>query len=107
MILNHKISGINIDLRTIELNDCQQYYLDWLNDPEVNQYLETRWYPQSLESIRSFVESMRNSTDSFLFAIEQNGKHIGNIKIGPIHNIYKHADVSCFIGGYDINHLYF
>lgn len=98
MILRTVLEGKNISLRTIELSDCTQNYLDWLNDTEVNQYLETRLYEQSLNSIADFVKSMRESSTCYLFAIIYENKHVGNIKIGPINSFHKFADISYFIG---------
>jgi len=98
MIYKGSLKSKNIYLRMVELTDCNQKYFNWLNDNEVNQFLETRWSVQTLESIKNFVEEIRNSDHSYLFAIMKDEKHIGNIKIGPIHKIYKSADVSYFIG---------
>ena len=98
MIDTESLVGEKITLRLLETSDCQKYYLDWLNDKDVNQYLETRWQEQSLEAIKDFVISIRESSHSYLFAIIFNNKHVGNIKIGPIHPIYKYADISYFIG---------
>ena len=98
MIYREELIGKKVKLRALELEDCQQYYLDWLNDKEVNQYLETRWIEQDIEKIKDFVSSIRESNHSYIFAIIYGNQHVGNIKIGPIHPIYKHADVSYFIG---------
>lgn len=98
MLCNEEICGKSVSLRMVELSDCVQYYLDWLNDEETNRYLETRWERQSIEKIKNFVDSMRKSTHSYLFAIIFRNKHVGNIKLGPIHPIYKFADISYFIG---------
>ena len=89
-----------VNLRQINLNDCTDTYVGWLNDPEVNQYLETRWITQSIASIKEFVRFQRENEHSFLFAIvdDASKKHIGNIKIGPIHPHHHHADISYFIG---------
>lgn len=93
-------SNGRIYIRTIEPSDCSDVYLGWLNDERVNRFLETRWEAQSLSKIRVFVENIRNSTHSYLFAIiaHPEEKHIGNIKLGPIHPHYPHADISYFIG---------
>ena len=98
MIVNEILQGEKVFLRMVELSDCVQYYLDWLNDSEVNKYLETRWHKQSIESITDFVKSVRESSHSYLFAIIYNNKHVGNIKIGPVHPVYNFADISYFIG---------
>lgn len=100
MITNECLSAGGVLLRQIVLSDCTPSYVSWLEDPEINQYLETRWTLQTLESIRSFVQSKLESDDSILFAITlaDDGRHIGNIKLGPINKHHHHADVSYFIG---------
>jgi [ribosomal protein S5]-alanine N-acetyltransferase len=97
------LAGARVSLRLVEAADCSPRYEAWLADPEVNQYLETRWRPQPLESIREFVASMAESADNYLFAIlEAAGpRHIGNLKVGPINANHGYADVSYFIGEKD------
>ena len=75
-----------------------------MNDPEVNQYLETRWDEQTLETVQEFVRFQRENNHSVLFAIRlsSDDRHIGNIKIGPINFHYNHADISYFIGEKDL-----
>ncbi len=92
--------GQKVKLRLLMLEDCHQYYVDWLNNPIVNAYLETRWYEQSRESIRDFVVSMQDNESNYLFAIiDQKGdQHVGNIKLGPINWFHRYADISYFIG---------
>ena len=84
----------------MEMDDCTASYVNWLNDSEVTQYLETKWTVQNLETIQSFVESQRGNAHSVLFAIisKENDRHIGNIKIGPVNEHHRHADISYFIG---------
>lgn len=94
------LHGEGISLRLISLQDCTDTYVKWLNDPEVNQYLETRWSNQNLDSIRDFVISQLDSDHSILFAIiaDDMNRHIGNIKIGPINKHHNYASISYFIG---------
>lgn len=100
MIAEKVLRGEVISLRQIEMGDCTSAYVDWLNDPEVNKYLETRWYEQTLDSVKEFVISQIENDHSYLMAIVLNAdnRHIGNIKIGPINKHHKHADLSYFIG---------
>lgn len=92
--------GKKIHLRLISLEDVTERYLEWLNDPEVNRYLETRFTEQTLESIRAFVSEKISSSNEFLYAICENegDRHIGNIKLGPLNPHHRSADVSLFIG---------
>lgn len=92
--------GTRIYLREVRSTDVTERYYRWMNDPDVNQYLETRFVPRSLENIASFVRQMDGKDDEPFFAIcdLQTDEHIGNIKIGPINWRHRHADVSLLIG---------
>lgn len=100
MIARYELTDNNIILRNITIGDCTNTYLGWLNDRQVNLFLETRWVNQDLNKIKEFVNCIINSNNSILFAIvvKSNMKHIGNIKIGPINEHYNNADISYFIG---------
>lgn len=97
------IEGNAVRLRLVELADCTNVYVGWLEDREVNRYLETRWTPQTLDTVREFVGQMVNSPHSYLFAIVERatGKHVGNVKVGPVESRHLYADVSYFIGDRD------
>lgn len=75
-------------------------YASWLNDAEVNQYLETRFIVQSEEKIADFIEGQNSRSDVVFCAIclKETDEHIGNIKIGPINYHHRKGDISCFIG---------
>lgn len=95
-----RLPGDGIYLRLVELSDCGDVYLGWLQDHEVTRFLETRWTEQSDQAIREFVRAKRTSLSEYLFAIVMVGgdRHVGNIKLGPIHPVHRYADVSYFIG---------
>ncbi len=100
MVYGGVLTGGGVLLRTIELNDCNENYLRWMNDQAVNRYLESRHSSHSMESIRGFVANARASENECLFAIvcEEDGRHIGNIKAGPIDFIYKNTFLGYIIG---------
>ncbi len=92
--------GKHISLRRITHDDCTVGYVSWLQDPEVNKYLETRHQPQSLFSVVEFVTQQLGSKNSCLLAIIENftSTHIGNIKLGNINTHHRSAELSYFIG---------
>ena len=47
-----------INLRRLQPNDVTHEYVDWMNDSEINKYLESRHVVHSLDSIKAFVEAM-------------------------------------------------
>jgi [ribosomal protein S5]-alanine N-acetyltransferase len=102
---NERFEGQRAYLRLVTLEDCTERYVDWLADPEVHRYLETRWEPQPIDAIRAFVTGMMESETNYLFAIlpqdrdrSSGAAHVGNIKIGPIDKRHDCADVSYFLG---------
>ncbi len=99
MIINHKIQGKRLYLRSLKGSDASEDYITWLNDTCVNRFLETRFQDQNLKSIITFIDDKNNSADEYLLGIFKNkGNHIGNIKIGPIRLYHSLAEVSIFIG---------
>ena len=63
--------------------DVSDNYLAWMNDPEVTQFLESRWKPYQREDLESFVSSIRASGDDFLFGIflSETGGQIGRAHV--------------------------
>jgi [ribosomal protein S5]-alanine N-acetyltransferase len=95
-----KLTGGKIYLRPISIDDTSEEYVNWLNDKDVNQYLESRFEVASMENLRSFIEITLLSKDNYFFAIvdNQTDKHIGNIKIGPVNRSHKRGDIGILIG---------
>jgi RimJ/RimL family protein N-acetyltransferase len=78
-----RIEGNRIYLRNLAETDATQEYCDWLNDPEVNRYLETK--KASVEELKQYIIDKNNSQNClFLGIFLKDGKHIGNLKLEPI-----------------------
>ena len=84
----------------LENSDVGQDYVAWLNDPAVNQYLESRFDNHTTDSIKRFVASMNESKTDLLLGIRDiaNDKHVGNIKLGLINKHHRTAEVAIMIG---------
>ncbi|MDR2145845.1 MAG: GNAT family N-acetyltransferase [Tannerella sp.] len=97
--LGEMLRGKNILLRNLSIEDASTDYLSWLNDYETVKYTESRHTIHTMESLKNFIAHVNNDSN-YCFAITdiQSGKHVGNIKIGNIHPIYKYADVGLIIG---------
>jgi len=79
-----RINGNRIYLRKLDEKDATQEYCDWLNDPEVNKYLETR--EATIKGLRQYIKD-KNKDPNCLFLgifLKENEKHIGNIKLEPV-----------------------
>lgn len=75
-------------------------YVGWLNDPAVNRYLESRFATQDEASTRLFVRAMRARADTVFLGIRDDrlGRHVGNIKLGPIDRHHGLGEVGLMIG---------
>ncbi len=83
-VLKKKLFGEGIYLRELTLKEATSEYCGWLNDGEVNKYLET--WSATKESVAEYIKTCRRSSDTILLGIfdRDDNKHIGNVKLGPI-----------------------
>ncbi len=101
--MNYFIEGERLYLRGVTRADVTEKYLSWMNNPAVMQYLESRFYPHSLDSLLEFVAAMEHDRDNLFLAIvlKDVDRHIGNIKLGPINWLHRFADIGLLIGEQD------
>jgi len=99
-VISMNIKGQNISLKSLVPDEVDQYYADWLNDPEVVKYLESRWNTYHLSDVKNYIQTINNSDKDYLLGIFLKGenRHIGNIKIGGIDPIHRFANVGLIIG---------
>jgi ribosomal-protein-alanine N-acetyltransferase len=97
------LQGERLYLREVRPSDVNENYYRWMNDPEVTQYLESRFYPNSMESLREYVAGKRGDRNNVFLAIilKDGDRHIGNIKLGPIDWIHRIGDIGILIGERD------
>jgi RimJ/RimL family protein N-acetyltransferase len=91
----------HVRLRPLEEADIDDRYLAWFADPEVTRFLEARNITRddALEHLRAG----RSSGRWHMYAIcrSTDGRHIGNLKIGPIHARHLVSDLVTVIGERD------
>jgi RimJ/RimL family protein N-acetyltransferase len=89
-----------IELFLLEPEHVTPAYVDWLNDPGINRYLESRFVTHSLESTRQFVSGALASPNTLFLGFrsaELNFAHVGNIKI-EINRHHGLGEVGIMIG---------
>lgn len=93
------LKGKQIYLRRLTEDDVTEKYVSWMNDPEINQYLESRFVRHTLESTKAFIRSVTNDNNYQFGIFDINtDEHIGNIKIGGINHYHRYADIGFLIG---------
>jgi [ribosomal protein S5]-alanine N-acetyltransferase len=97
------LEGKRIYLREVRLTDVNENYYRWMNDKEVTRYLESRFYPNSMEKLAEYVTTkLGDRNNIFLAIVQKDGdRHIGNIKLGPIDWIHRVGDLGLIIGEKD------
>lgn len=101
--MSHETRSERLILRELGAGDCSPDYVAWLADPQINQFLETRHAVQDEASIIAFIEAVRGRANEVLFGmfLADDARHIGNIKVGPIHSHHRVGDVSLLVGARD------
>ena len=99
MLLNKPIKTTRLFLKNLEPADASGLYKEWVNDPEVNRFLEIRRSPPDNVKLSKFISKMNDSDNNLLLGIFlQNGAHIGNIKLGPINTSSYRGMIGLLIG---------
>lgn len=97
------LQGPRLRLRPVRVADATERYAGWMNDPEVNRFLESRFAHHSPEDLQRFIETAQADPDVVFLALELNDsrRHIGNIKLGPINRRHRLGDIGLVIGEKD------
>jgi RimJ/RimL family protein N-acetyltransferase len=92
-----------VSLRKLGADDVGGRYVGWMRDPDVTRHLEARFADSSEPALRRWVEEHGSRADTLLFAIVENatGRHVGNLKVGPLDPHHATADVGLLIGERD------
>lgn len=94
------LTGERVSVRPLAVADVSDAYVGWMNDAVTNRFMETRWRTHSRAEVEAFVAEKAASAAEHLFGIFLNaeGRHIGNLKIGPIDHNHGRGELSYFIG---------
>ena len=92
------IVGKRISFRTLKEGDASLEYASWLNDVDVNKYLETKC--TTVEALRDYIRQRRAAPDCLFVGMFLNdtGRHIGDIMLEPIDRQRKKATMGMLAG---------
>jgi RimJ/RimL family protein N-acetyltransferase len=104
--IKEKIIGNQIYLRHLTLDDASSEYRNWLNDKEVNRYLDNKYRNgarATIKELKEYIGERNKDQNCLLLGIfyKKNKKHIGNIKLAPIEPDGKKATIGVLIGDKD------
>lgn len=93
--------GGRILLRELQSEDVNEAYLSWFRDPAVVEFLDARNITR--EDAIAHLQAGLQTRTYFMYAIiaKDVNKHIGNLKVGPIHWAHGFSDLVTVIGDRD------
>jgi [ribosomal protein S5]-alanine N-acetyltransferase len=89
-----------VELFLLEPAHVSAAYVDWLADPQVNRFLESRFAVHDLASTQRYVASMLSAANTLFLGIRsaELRRHVGNIKLGPIDSHHGLGEIGIMIG---------
>lgn len=92
-------TGPRIGLRRVEERDASGPYLQWMADPEVVRYIESREAPTAA-SLRDYIRAQRATPSTVFCAIVlfEDGRHIGNIKAWAVEPRHATHEMGILLG---------
>jgi RimJ/RimL family protein N-acetyltransferase len=100
VILDKPLVSKDITLRSLTAADATDAYCGWMNDAFVTRFLESRFRKFTTPDLESFIASCNDNPDVLLLGITLNdsGRHVGNIKLGPIDRHHRLGDIGLLLG---------
>ena len=93
-----KIHTERLILKQLNLNHLSDDYVRWMNDTDVNKYLESGG-DYTISKLEQFLKEQEEKDILFwAIHIKESNKHIGNIKIDPINESTMSGEYGIMIG---------
>ncbi len=97
MIDEHRIlRGPRVTLRPLGSGDLRRC-VKWFSDPQVTHFLG-RNAPVTLAEEERWFGEYRRRADEQIFAIEVDGKHVGNLGLHKVDRVHRKAELGIMIG---------
>lgn len=77
---------IDIEIKPFEENLINDKYMRWMCDSEICLYIDSAKLNYSLKELDKYVTYLLNDKNNYLYGIFLNNSHVGNFRIGTIHN---------------------
>jgi ribosomal-protein-alanine N-acetyltransferase len=94
------LTGINFRLAPFTEEHVSDSYVGWLNDPEVNRFLEARFTENTTKSVSAYIQTYYGDIEAYMWGIFPNdsGELIGTATLRSINRNHGTAGIGLMIG---------
>jgi [ribosomal protein S5]-alanine N-acetyltransferase len=93
-----KLTSLNLELQPISQQFATATYLSWLNDSDVNKYLDIPKENNLADLIEYIKEVEEKKIYMWAILLKNGNKHIGNIKIDPVDTKHRYGEYGILLG---------
>lgn len=98
--LHNLLKGNRYTLRPFTEQDISDRYIGWLNDPQVNRFLEVRFVHQTRDTVLEFVRSFYGEVEKYMWGIFPNDatEPVGTTTLYDIKHNHGTGEIGLMIG---------
>lgn len=99
-ILAQVLYGENFRLEPLKEQHVSDRYVSWLNDTEINRYLEVRFVRQTIETVTEYVKSFYQEIEKYIWAVYPRDRldFVGTATLSSISHIHGSGGIGFMIG---------
>lgn len=92
--------GSKLSLIPFKEESISERYIGWLNDPEINRFLEVRFVHQTYETVLAYVNSFYGDAEKYMWGVYPNATNylIGTATLSEINRNHGRGVVGLMIG---------
>ena len=93
------LAGIDFSLVPFKVEHISDSYIGWLNDLEINRFLEVRFVHQTRETVEAFVRSFYGGTERYMWGIySKGGEMVGTATVQSVKRVHGTCELGLLIG---------
>jgi len=96
------MKNINYSFRKLTKDDITDDYISWLNNPDINQFLEVRHIKQNKKTITEYIHSYYQDEEKYMWGVYDGNALVGTTTLTYIDYEKSSAEIGLMIG--DMNY---
>lgn len=94
------LEGERVFLSAVDPDGDLGEYASWVDDAETTRYMGSGRFPFSVDEVRGYVRTMRDSKTGLLLGIHDKttSKHVGNVTLHMIDWVHRKGEIGILVG---------